>query len=461
MTDAPRILLAAPASGGGKTTVTCALLQALVNRGADPVAFKCGPDYIDPMFHSEIIGAKSRNLDLFFLGEDGTRALLAENAAGAGLAVVEGVMGYYDGVALSSRASAYDLARATRTPAVLVVDGRGAALSAAALVKGFQSFRADSGLRGVILNRVSPMLYPRLKQAVEEETGLAVYGFLPNLPGCALESRHLGLVTAGEVADLKGKLAALAQQAEQTLDIDGLLALGACAPPLGPAHQTLPAPVAGRPRIAVARDRAFCFYYADGLRLLEQLGAELVEFSPLEDGGLPREACGLYLGGGYPELCAGELSANAPMRRAVRAAVAGGMPTVAECGGFLYLHETLEGADGGDYPMAGVISARAYRTDKLGRFGYVTLTAKGDSLLCRAGEELPAHEFHYWESTDPGGAFSAQKPLSDRGWACGHAGPAMYAGFPHFHFCARPESAKRFVSACARYREEIVCPSSH
>ena len=201
--SAPRLLLCAPASGGGKTTVTCALLQALVNRGAGPVAFKCGPDYIDPMFHSEIIGAKSRNLDLFFLGRDTARYLLEKNSRGSGLALIEGVMGYYDGIGLSADASAYDLARATGTPAVLVLDGRGRALTAAAAVKGMRDFRPDSGIRGVVLNRVSPMLYPRLKEAIEGETGVTVYGYLPNLPGCALESRHLGLVTAAEVAGLR------------------------------------------------------------------------------------------------------------------------------------------------------------------------------------------------------------------------------------------------------------------
>ena len=296
--SAPRLLLCAPASGGGKTTVTCALLQALVNRGAGPVAFKCGPDYIDPMFHSEIIGAKSRNLDLFFLGRDTARYLLEKNSRGSGLALIEGVMGYYDGIGLSADASAYDLARATGTPAVLVLDGRGRALTAAAAVKGMRDFRPDSGIRGVILNRVSPMLYPRLKEAIEGETGVTVYGYLPNLPGCALESRHLGLVTAAEVAGLREKLSALAAQAEKSVDIDGLLALAASAPALNAPAPALPPPVEGRPRIAVARDKAFCFYYADGLELLEALGAELAEFSPLADEGLPEGACGLYLGGG-------------------------------------------------------------------------------------------------------------------------------------------------------------------
>ena len=450
----PRLLLCAPASGGGKTTVTCALLQALVDRKVHPVAFKCGPDYIDPMFHSKVIGAKSRNLDLFFLGEEKTRYLLERGSAGSGLALIEGVMGYYDGIAMSHAASAYHLAQATHTPAVLVADGRGSALTLSAVVHGLKTFRPDSGIVGVILNRVSPMLYPRLKECIEGETGVKVYGFLPPLPDCALESRHLGLVTADEVAGLKEKLKKLAAQAEQTIDLTSLLALAASAPDLNAPPPALPEPVEGGPVIAVARDRAFCFYYADGLELLAELGARLVEFSPLEDQALPEGTCGLYLGGGYPELLAEQLSQNTAMLSAIRNGVAGGLPTVAECGGFLYLHETLEDGAGKPWSMAGVIPGRAWNTGRLGRFGYVTLTARTGGLLCGAGEQLPAHEFHYWDSSAPGDGFRAQKPLSDRGWDCGVHTPTLYAGFPHFHFWANPETARNFVAAARRYQQQ-------
>lgn len=450
-----RLLLCAPKSGGGKTTVTCALLQALVNRGNDPVAFKCGPDYIDPMFHSEVIGAKARNLDLFFLGEDTARRLLAENTGETGVAVIEGVMGYYDGIAMSHEASAYDLARATGTPSVLVADARGCALSLAAEVRGFRDFRPDSGLKGVILNRCSPMLYPRLKDCVERETGLPVFGYLPNLPSCALESRHLGLVTAAEVENLREKLRELSEQAERSLDLGGLLRLAHGAPALVYSHREPSPPAEEGLRVALARDRAFCFYYEDGLEELRRQGIDLVEFSPLEDKALPEGACGLYLGGGYPELYAQALSQNAAMRQSVRQAVKGGMPCVAECGGFLYLHETLEDEKKISWPMAGAISARAYPINRLGRFGYVTLTAEEDNLLCARGETLPAHEFHYWESTDPGRGFHARKPQSNRAWDCAHVSPTLYAGFPHFHFASRPEAARRFAEACRRFREEL------
>ena len=450
----PRILFCAPASGGGKTTVTCAVLQALVSRGKRPVSFKSGPDYIDPMFHSQVIGATSRNLDLFFLGREAVLQLLAENGEAGDVAIIEGAMGYYDGIAMSSEASAWDLARTTRTPAVLVLDARGTARSAAALVKGFCSFEPDAPICGVILNRVSAMLYPRLKDCIEAETGVTVYGFLPERPDCTVESRHLGLVTAAEIGDLKERLWKLAEQAEETIDLDGLLELAASADELETEAFAYPPPVEGSPRIAVARDNAFCFYYADALRLLERCGAELAEFSPLEDDRLPEGCSGLYLGGGYPELYGRQLSENEAMRTAIRTAIREGMPTVAECGGFLYLHDTMECDDGRFWPMVGAIPQKAWRTPRLNRFGYVTLTARRDSLLLREGERVPAHEFHYWESGDPGSDFRADKPRSSRGWDCGHAGPSLYAGFPHFHFCAKPETAARFAAAAAAYAKQ-------
>lgn len=450
-----RLLLCAPASGGGKTTVTCALLQALVDREAAPVAYKCGPDYIDPMFHSEVIGAKSRNLDLFLMGEGAVRRSLMENTPNGSTAVIEGVMGYYDGIAMSSQASAYDLARTTETPAVLVADARGRALTAAALVQGMATFRPDANIRGVILNRCSPMLYGRLKETIERETGVMVYGYLPDLPECALESRHLGLVTAAEVGDLRQKLHHMAEQAERTIDIGGLLTLAASAPALEAPERTDVPISRERPVIALARDKAFCFYYADGLSELVRQGAELAEFSPLEDERLPEGCSGLYLGGGYPEIYAKELARNTALLREIREKIHRGLPTVAECGGFLYLQKQLTDADGrDDWELAGVFSGRAANTGKLGRFGYIEMTARADGLLCRAGETLSAHEFHYWDSATQGCDFRAQKPLSDRGWDCAFHTPTLYAGFPHVHFSGCPQAARRFVEACARYQRE-------
>ena len=453
---APRLLVCAPASGGGKTTFTCGLLQVLVRRGLSPCACKCGPDYIDPMFHSEVIGAPSRNLDLFFSEADQVRELVALGAQTSGITVIEGVMGYYDGVAVSSVASAWDVACVTDTPAVLVVDGRGRARSIAAEVQGFARFREESHIEGVVLNRVSPMAYPRIKQLVEEETGIRVYGCLPVLTDCNLESRHLGLVTAREVADLRQKLDRLADVMEESIDIDGLVELARGANELD-APSGLPRtealPTGSAPKIAVAYDDAFCFYYSDALRALSEAGAQIVRFSPLSDEALPKGCSGLYIGGGYPELHARELSENASMRQSIADAIRAGMPTVAECGGFMYLHEQLEDDKGETYPQVGAVPGTSFRTNRLGRFGYVTLTAHHDGLLAAKDSQLRAHEFHYWDSTDPGSAFHAEKPQSTRNWECCVHTPTLYAGYPHLYLPAHPQAVGRFVRACAAYGE--------
>ena len=301
----PRILLAAGASGSGKTLITCGLLQALVNRGLKVASFKCGPDYIDPMFHSRVIGTRSRNLDTFFTDGDRTRYLLAKNASDCEIAVMEGVMGYYDGVGgITSRASAYDLASTTDTPVILIVNSRGMSVSLAAYVKGFLEYKKDSHICGVIFNQMSSMLYPRMKKLLEEELSVKVLGYVPKVEDCVIESRHLGLVLPDEVKELSEKFDHLAEMLEKSLDIDGLIELAGETEKLevadrnadsrNPAVSTeteddagLPATLkkilsspevasvcVHRPRIAVAKDEAFCFIYEDNLGLLKELGAE-------------------------------------------------------------------------------------------------------------------------------------------------------------------------------------------
>ena len=438
-----QLVLAAPRSGSGKTTAACALLAALTARGLTPCAFKSGPDYIDPMFHSRIIGAKSANLDLHFFSENTLRFLLAKNAAGCDVSVIEGAMGFYDGAGLTTwKTSAYELALVTKTPVVLVVNARGAALSVLAVIEGFLRFRPESGIRGVILNQCTAMTYASLSAAIEERFGIRCFGFLPRLDECVLESRHLGLVTAGEIRDLREKMQTLAAQAEKTLGIDALLALAHEAEPLDYTPAVLPKKE--KIRLAVARDNAFCFYYEDSLDAVREMGGELVPFSPITDGALPENIDGLYLGGGYPELYAKELGENASMRASVRAALERGVPCIAECGGFMYLTEAI-----GDEPMAGFLPGTCFDTGKLTRFGYVTLRAKKDNLLCRAGGEIAAHEFHHWDCTCPGDAFAAEKPTGRR-WECAAASDTLYAGYPHFHFYSNLEFLYSFYDACIK-----------
>lgn len=443
-----RILMAGTHSGCGKTTLVCALLGALQQRGISLACFKCGPDYIDPMFHRKALGIPSYNLDLFLCSQQRVRQLLVHHSAGVQLAVMEGAMGYYDGVGGdTSQASAWHLAQVTESPAVLVVDGRGASRSVCAMVKGYLEWETESHIRGVILNRVSPMLYPRLKQMLEEHLPVQVLGYLPPMPDCTLESRHLGLVTAAETPRVQEILHKLAEQAQESIDLDALLQL-AQVPPLSdalPELEKLP-PV----RLAVAMDEAFCFTYADNLELLTMLGAQLCPFSPLRDAHLPPGVDGLLLCGGYPELHLKELSQNTALLVEIRSAVANGMPTWAECGGFLYLTQEL-----GGMPMAGVLPGRGWNTGKLARFGYVELTAQKDNVLCRQGQILRGHSFHYWDTDCNGEDFTAKKPRGGMMWKCIHAQGNLFAGFPHLHLWSEPELAQNFLKACWEYHHDI------
>ena len=442
-------MLAAPSSGTGKTAVTCALLAALKRRGLSPSAFKCGPDYIDPMFHRSVLGVDSHNLDLFFCSPDRLRTLFARGCSGHGAAVVEGVMGYYDGLGgTTDRASAWHVAQTLELPVILVLNPKGASLTLAAQIRGLDTFRTPSRIAGILLNRCSGMLAGSLAPMLERETGLPVLGCLPEMPEAEFESRHLGLLTAPEIRDLSARIEAMATRMEQTVDLDRLMALCTVKQP---EEWPTAAPPVHRVRIAVARDEAFCFFYEETLDALCNSGAELLFFSPLNDSALPAGTQGLYFPGGYPELYAERLAANVEMRAAVSAAVRAGMPTVAECGGFLYLGQTLEGKNGVAYPMTGVLPGNGVRRERLVRFGYAEITARSDSLLFRKGETFPVHEFHYWDSTANGSDITARKPLTGRTWDCAYTSPTLYAGFPHLYAAGSPELASRFVEAAERY----------
>lgn len=455
----PRFLLSAGASGSGKTMITCGILAALRKRGKRVSSFKCGPDYIDPMFHSRVLKAKSRNLDTFFTDRETTRYLFAQGAEGTDISVMEGVMGYYDGLGgISTKASASDLADVTDTPVVLIVNTKGMSLSVAAYIKGFLEYEAYPHIKGVIFNQMSPMLYPRMKKVVEEQLNVRVYGYVPVLKDLTLDSRHLGLVLPEEVEDLEKKFSLLADTLEQTLDLDGLISIAEEAPEI---ENQCPENIENylksqeaqkireeKPVIAVAKDEAFCFIYEDNLKLLRELGAELVPFSPLHDKKLPEGTKGLLLYGGYPELYAKELEENAPMRQEIQDALNQGMPCLAECGGFMYLHETMEDLKGNAYQGTGNISGRAFYTGKLTRFGYVELSARKEGVLGAGKTPIRAHEFHYFDSTSCGGDFVAKKPGSSRNWNCIHGTGKSLWGFPHLYYHACPQVAEGFLKAC-------------
>ena len=461
----PRIMLAAPKSGSGKTLLTCGLLEVLRRRGLNPIACKCGPDYIDPMFHRYVLGIPGRNLDSFFLPTEGVRKVLVDavREEQAGIAVLEGVMGYYDGLGgTETSASSWEIAEITDTPAILVLDCKGASLSAAAMASGFLHFRKKSHIAGVILNRVSSMYYERLAAAVEEASGLPVLGYLPESEEYRMESRHLGLFLPGEIDRLRERIGRLADQMEKSIAVERVLEVAGMLPlrienkekekaenesmeaesiAKFPACQEQK--VTSRVRIGVARDEAFCFYYQENFHLLEQMGAELVYFSPLRDKTIPDRVDGLLFGGGYPENYARELAKNAAMRESIRRSIAAGMPFLAECGGFLYLHRTLEGSDGKHWEMAGVYPFDAYRTNRLRRFGYVR-------LLTSSGQEIHGHEFHYWESEDPGTDWEAVKPTGNRSWRCIHEKGGQIGGFPHLYYASCPGFLRKWLDVCAK-----------
>ena len=440
-------MITAMHSGAGKTVMSCALMAALKNRGMNVQAFKCGPDYIDPMFHEKVLGVPCRNLDLFLQGEVGMKKTLFRSKAE--IAILEAAMGYYDGIDGTDQASAWQIAHMTNTPVILVLRPKGSGLTLAAQVCGLMRFRLESNIRGVLLAECSVKQMDYLKPILERETGLPVLGFLPSMTEARIESRHLGLLTADEVQDFSDRLRKIVLETEKSIDLGGLLALAGEYRTGEERKPTKP-----RCRIAVAQDAAFCFCYADSLDALVEAGAELCFFSPLKDSDLPEEIDGLYLPGGYPELYAKTLSYNNRIRKQISVAVKSGLPTVAECGGLLYLQENLENEKGQVFPMCAVLPGSGYRTEKLQRFGYQYLKAEENSLLFRSGESVPVHEFHYWESTAPGTVFRSEKP-NGKTWRCGYAGNSLYAAFPHLYFGGELPLAKRFVKACETWKASL------
>ena len=498
-----KFLITAASSNSGKTAVTCGLLSLLKRKGFDPCAFKCGPDYIDPMFHRSVLGIESANLDVFLAGEEGVREAFARGCQGHDAAVCEGVMGFYDGMTSAgsaakagqaadpaadpvaggevdpfagTRASAWHVASLLEIPAILVVRPKGAALTLAAVIQGMAGFRRPSRICGVILNDCSEMYYRMYAPAIEAESGIPVLGYVPHMEEAVFESRHLGLMTAEEIKDLGERIDRIGARMEETIDLERLVQVASGEagapehpdaadalehpdaagvsnnPPAEGSTNVLPRPT-NKVRIAVARDAAFNFIYAASVFALEDAGAELVYFSPLKDHSLPEGIAGLYLPGGYPELYGKELSENESMRTSIREAIKGGLPTIAECGGFLYLGETLADADGESWSMAGALPGHGAGTGKLVRFGYGTISCEQESMLFNPGEEIPVHEFHYWDTTAQGEDLTLTKNSNGKRWRFGYAGETIYAGFPHLYL-AGGALAERFTAAARKYADE-------
>ena len=452
-----RIMIAAPRSGSGKTVVTCALLQILKNNGYQVTSFKCGPDYIDPIFHEKAIGVPSKNLDTFFTGEEQTRRLFLNGIVEKDFAVLEGVMGLYDGLGgIREEGSSYHLAKVTGTPIVLVVDAKGMGRSVISMIAGFLDYDQAHLIRGVLLNRISKEYYKIIKSLIEEELEIPVLGFLPEKEEVRIENRHLGLMMPGELINVKERLQTAAEELQKTASIEKMMKIAEAAGELQDDEAMETAKATGKPDkpvIAVAKDEAFCFYYTDNLSLLEENGAQITYFSPLRDKKLPERCHALYLGGGYPELYAKGLSENNEMRTAVRRAVENGMPVVAECGGFMYLHSAIIDREGVRCDMAGIFPETCYYTDKLVRFGYIELQEK-QSYFLPEGETIKGHEFHYYDSSGSGEDVIAVKPVTGRTYSCMIENEKLLCGFPHLYYPSNPAFAKSFVEKADRYMRE-------
>ena len=453
-----RIMIAAPGSGSGKTTITCALLKALKNRGEQVVSYKCGPDYIDPMFHKQVIGIPSKNLDTFFTDEDATRELFLKNRTEKDFVVMEGVMGLFDGLGgIREEGSSYHLAKVTETPIVLVINAKGMGRTLIPMIAGFLKYDKEKLIKGVILNKMSKYYYEIIKPLIEEELRIRVLGYFPDEKDINLESRHLGLVMPNDSEDIQKRLQVMSKRFEKTVDVEEIEHIAEQAKELLPAQKPLNIngcsdKECSRPVIAVAKDEAFCFYYEDNLLMLQENGAKITYFSPLHDTKLPDCCDALLIGGGYPELYAGELSRNVNMRNAIKQAIDTGMPIVAECGGFMYLHESITDKDGISHPMVGVIPATCSYKGKLVRFGYVEIQ-ENKSCFLPEGQLIKGHEFHYFDSTDNGDCCTAQKPTTGREYPCVMEGDNYWMGFPHLYYPSNPFFAESFVKKAEKYKK--------
>lgn len=470
-----RVMIAAPQSGSGKTLVTCALLQTIKNRGWRTAAYKCGPDYIDPMFHKKVIGVPSKNLDTFFTNAEETKWLFLQERTKNDFAVMEGVMGIYDGLGgVQEEGSSYHLACVTKTPIVFVVDAKGMGRSIIPLLAGFLQYDTEHYIRGVILNRISKGYYETIKPLIEAELPVAVAGFLPEKETYRIGSRHLGLLMPDELTDIRERLRDASEELQKTVSVDTIVKIAESAQEIHTAEETKSqakeqrtVSICNRPAtdsrmsttdslvtIAVARDEAFCFYYEDNIMLLEKSGAKITYFSPLQDDGLPENCHAVLLGGGYPELYAKRLGENVKMHGAIRNASEHGMPIVAECGGFLYLHRTMTDREGICYPMAGVIPADCYDTGKSVRFGYIELQEKKNCFLPE-NMSIRGHEFHYFDSSDNGADAIAQKPATGKSYSCVIIDETHWMGFPHLYYPSNPVFAESFVNKARQYKERI------
>jgi|DewCreStandDraft_5_1066085.scaffolds.fasta_scaffold02432_2 cobyrinic acid a,c-diamide synthase len=464
MLSTPRLVIAAPHSGSGKSTIASGLMAALAQTHTVQ-GFKVGPDYIDPGYHTLAAGRVSRNLDAWMTPHDEVRRIFARAAQDADIAIIEGVMGLFDGVdGCSEAGSTAEVAKLLDAPVLLVIDVGKMARSAGAIALGCAMFEPRLRLAGVICNTVASENHARWVTQAIEGVGLPVLGCLPRMPALKTPERHLGLHMAMErVEAATAFLRSAADAVRQHIDLGRLWEIAREAPALTIPEEPTHDASSHRVRIAVARDAAFCFYYEDNFDHLRAAGAELLFFSPLHDAALPEGVHGLYLGGGYPELYAEQLAANRSMMHSLRSAIDAGLPTYAECGGLMALTQSITDQEGRAHPMLGVAPGRAVMAGRL-TLGYREVTAVRDSLLLRAGESVRGHEFHYsdWieRPDDPPAAYAIQTRKAEGVRLEGFAQGNVLASYVHLHFGAMPQMAQRFVQACVEYADHAAKTTS-
>ncbi|WP_051532765.1 cobyrinate a,c-diamide synthase [Lachnobacterium bovis] len=453
-----KLMIAAIKSGSGKTMITCGLLKALKNREINVVSYKCGPDYIDPMFHRKIIGVPSRNVDTFFLEENQLKTLFQETSNVYDESIIEGVMGLYDGVGgQQEQGSSYHVAKILNCPIILVIDVGGMGRSILPLIYGFLKYDINKLIKGVILNRVSETYGKTLKKMIEEELDIKVYGTLKKDISLSFESRHLGLVMPNEIDDLNKKISKLAVEIEKTVDIDSLLKLSNFDKQnynqdYNKVNKKNNVELENEKeicRLAVARDEAFCFYYEENLEMLKNRGVQLVEFSPIRDKKLPDNIDGILLGGGYPELYLEQLSKNYAIKKDIKEKVQNNIPLVAECGGYMYLHDFVEYEN--SYEMLGILSGKCVYRNKLVNFGYVEVKENTSSFL--SNKTAKAHEFHYFESLREDCSCSVKKVSNDKKWNGCYVTDNIWAGFPHLYYPQIVNFVDNFVEKMINYKK--------
>lgn len=455
----PRIMIAAPKSGSGKTLITCALLKALLDDGDNVSAFKCGPDYIDPMFHKKVIEVASKNLDLFFTDEAVTKRLfLSDN--NSHISVIEGVMGLYDGIGgVTSEASSYHLASVLKAPIIMVIDAHGMGRSLISLINGFKSSDTQGLIKGVILNNITEGFYNTIKEYVEKECGVICLGYFKRQKDIHIESRHLGLMLPDEILHIKDMVTLAANELKKSVDINEIRNIAYKARYLEcneePEREFLNcddliSSVNKPVRIGITMDEAFCFQYDDNIRMLEQYGAVIVPFSPLHDKKVPDNLNGIILTGGYPELYGKELEENITMRESVKELINNGVPSLAECGGYMYLHDSICDDKGNEYKMSGVINGKCTYKGRPVRFGYVTVTENEPCFLDGKGFDriIKGHEFHYYDSDSNGESCTAVKPFTERSYKCSHTGKNHWWGFTHLYYPSNGYFVQNFISKC-------------